>query len=818
MSGRYGGWRRLSGATAERPDLLDLGKKLLAEVDTQRQLSGVKTLSQRRTLPDGSVVEAGFTYDHPWINVTAGPKEGGRIEARSIEGFIVRPSDATDQWENADLNHVVLTPSGSGFVAAFYDEAHRPAGYDSRPLYGEWLPDGLLRYGNVDWRPADESVWVSWMGPSGRYFGYGFGSYGAGPWVFLHGKVLFDCENPEHVAVLDGIANGGLIVRGACILRAGLASHLLVALRDDNIGEYLLRVRLESPTMQTKLAGLGVQGAAHEFADVEVLASSAELLLVAESDFPDGYHPYCFNSDGTEARRIFYKSGTTYEVQIIEDADGVWSRNVVEATTYGSTETWSAERAYAPAGSYALTYWVDSGGGTFTSHSMSGHHHQSYDEGTATETVGTIEPITLSSISYTNVPEATTQKFAVDFWNGEWRYAHQHLSVTTNTSNYACDMSVNSSRDTGYFALGPSGPGGEDGPFIGEPATFDATLVMRATLDESFVQIDGGIQCDFLSQTFGDATQTAIVYTLNESQHELLPFATELDTSHIYDEGNESDRSWSASYSRSVVETNTDLYLNFLDLRFNCASYQTRVETTTTTVAGSESASRTSLMTGGVEDVDTVGDYDASYKVDGMPVDISTQVVWTTRNIVNGVQLEEIVQADVPSGSSTSEDFDGDIIDWLGLWLSGTGYLSTTQIVSNTTWLSEMGSMLSSVGPHVPWHAVYVSLGDPAGTPSPLTYTDTNSGSSTFFDPTPDGVTTTTDHAGIAHDGYGSWLPVKSAWIAAFTRPENRDGQDEYASLGSHAGLDALLAAYPGAVRLNPVGYLSRVIVARKVP
>ena len=72
MSGRYSGWRKLKGDTADRPDLLDLGKKLLGYLDNQRTLSGVPTMGVQTTLPDGSVVWARWLGNLPEIMVKEG--------------------------------------------------------------------------------------------------------------------------------------------------------------------------------------------------------------------------------------------------------------------------------------------------------------------------------------------------------------------------------------------------------------------------------------------------------------------------------------------------------------------------------------------------------------------------------------------------------------------------------------------------------------------------------------------------------------------------------------------------------------------------
>lgn len=59
---RYPFWHKKRGDGPIAPALINLGKKLLARLDEQRRLSGVKTLQAQASLPDGSIVRAAF-YD-----------------------------------------------------------------------------------------------------------------------------------------------------------------------------------------------------------------------------------------------------------------------------------------------------------------------------------------------------------------------------------------------------------------------------------------------------------------------------------------------------------------------------------------------------------------------------------------------------------------------------------------------------------------------------------------------------------------------------------------------------------------------------------
>ncbi len=200
MSGRWGQWRKLIGDVT-RPDLLDVGKKALAYLANQRQLSGVKTLSLRQELPDGSIVLARFIGDMPVIDILPGP--GGareRIAVPMLYGFVTKPRlfgavidpfpvDITN-GENAygEKAHTILTDVKRNdeeptWQRYFFDESFQvdpPGG-----LYERLFPDGLLDCGNVDWRDGNDRLAVTWIGPPGRSVGIGHSDY-----VFYNGKKI----------------------------------------------------------------------------------------------------------------------------------------------------------------------------------------------------------------------------------------------------------------------------------------------------------------------------------------------------------------------------------------------------------------------------------------------------------------------------------------------------------------------------------------------------------------------------------------------------------------------------------------------------
>lgn len=195
---RYTGWRRLSGDTADRPDLLDFGKKLLGYLDGQRQLSGVKTLSIERTLPDGSVVRARFDYDIPVIEVLAANPAAGAGPDTFLSGLVAEPRTFANYTAFGAKAETLLVPFNTGtpdekWASYFFDSTYGTGGqYQKTPQGKPLFTDGLTLGGNLDWRSKDESLTVNWFGPASRYFPE---NGGFGQWVFRNGEVIFDAGN-----------------------------------------------------------------------------------------------------------------------------------------------------------------------------------------------------------------------------------------------------------------------------------------------------------------------------------------------------------------------------------------------------------------------------------------------------------------------------------------------------------------------------------------------------------------------------------------------------------------------------------------------
>jgi len=216
VSGRYGQWRRLVGDT-ERPDLLDLGKKLLGYLDQQQRLGAPPTLTVQRELPDGSRVRARFVYGTPIIEVLAGrPGEGAADELEPVQGFVARPNTAGHKGE------VLLSRSRGTWNNRFYQlppadlEAPTSGQYKTGRRGVDLFADGLLSSGNLDWRNRDESFVVSFFGPCDRYFNQeGNGRTPYSRFAFINGDCVLD------IADLPATSDFRDVLLGAGVTQAG---------------------------------------------------------------------------------------------------------------------------------------------------------------------------------------------------------------------------------------------------------------------------------------------------------------------------------------------------------------------------------------------------------------------------------------------------------------------------------------------------------------------------------------------------------------------------------------------------------------------
>ena len=814
MAGRYSDWARVQGDTSD-PSLLNLGRKLLGDLDTRRRLGGIEggVLVQEAQLPDGRRVRARYIGNQPIVEISV-PERVNRkkVIPLTIEGFVARPSPDSDQWENVAKNHVLMQVRGADtdFTAWFFNDGYRDAaGYDEAPLYARIFPDGIGRYGNVDWINADASVVLSWMGPSGRYFGATDNPRGA-PWVFLHGQVLFDFTAAGATdALADAIPApvGDLGVRGACVRLDGLTSWLYVAARDESTGEYLLRYRLQSPVMRNRLMGAGLNAPVHLLADCETDYASGELLLAATTSMSfDGVHPYYFNTDGTEARRLYDDStGTAYEVQLVrtdEDPES-WARNVTTYTA-SKTEYEDASRALAGSvGSWERTWdftYIDNDPPEDTHtevQTFTGTHEYPWDwdepvgndgfspiEEPAHE-VGEASMVSASSITGGSVPSADTLPFAVDFKAGAWVYAHMYLASETHSSTLSATPSV-----TGTWALEVDGDP-NDGWMVG---TDVISLSYSLTIAESRTGVVEGFRTDFIDVPAVDTMTHEATITVSYA-HDSTQYTNPAQTD-----------TYSATNNRSATDDKTSVIqgvdLLTLDLRHDLAYYYLRTTTTTVEAAGGATESSTTTP---------IDDFTI-----GLERTITETMAWDTRLIVNGVLLHSIHEDGTPSvieetvelpdfvsntGMGMFRNFFNDSISYDG------GFVDANAVLGQLS----VEYMNSAGAPGLSWHCLYGNVGPEA---TPTSYSDSDPVSLSYFPPMYGGVETHRDYVDDTSDNYGSWALVKDHYVLSHQQPEHRNGEGKFALFSSLAGVDTLRDAHTGAVRMHPVGYISKTIVA----
>lgn len=348
---RHSGWRRLRGDT-DRPDLLDLGKKLLGYLDNQRRLSGVRTLEIQRTTPDGAVVRAQWVGDLPIISVLAPAPSLPPPDEEAAGGFVVWPSDATRVWELTPEPAVYLELGGRGYSRYYHDSAHANAATPAGS-YAPWFPGApsptLQDAGNVDWRSADEKHSVTWHGPKSRYW-VSKPTEGAstdtdlethGKKVYRMGQVLFDWNllgatlmplvdgmtaYPWELDVARCVVFGAAIERGesdALLVVMRLAGSSVASIGDDSL--YAL-YRVPLPDYAAKRRVLTLPPAEDITAEAALFVDGRPGGVGTDRVMNHGFgHPWLFNSRATQARCLHY---LMTELVLERDAQGAWSFRV----------------------------------------------------------------------------------------------------------------------------------------------------------------------------------------------------------------------------------------------------------------------------------------------------------------------------------------------------------------------------------------------------------------------------------------------------------------------------------------------------------
>jgi hypothetical protein len=190
--GRFSDPFKRVGAVDVPPGLLDLGKRLLGQLETRQRFGAPPTLVLRKANAEG-VAEARMIYGRPQVTYTVfrGLEDPARQQS---ELFVVTAANGADSTTNdATFPQQILDPGRNR--TSFYSEAI--AGFDAfvgrKGQYELTFPDGLRYAGNVDWVSA-AGVRISWYGPLRRYWYDTFRrpQFQYGQWVFLNGAILLD--------------------------------------------------------------------------------------------------------------------------------------------------------------------------------------------------------------------------------------------------------------------------------------------------------------------------------------------------------------------------------------------------------------------------------------------------------------------------------------------------------------------------------------------------------------------------------------------------------------------------------------------------
>ncbi len=263
MAGRYDDWFHRRGGN-DRPDLVSIAKKLLGYLEEQRQLTGVKTQSIERKLPDGSIVRASFFGDIPKATIITSGGEETTIEYKAA---------------------IITWPGVSGAVRISQlhpQEAMKPPGRGSAGVWGhrKYKELEVDESGNIDWRDFREEVVLSWRGPKARYF-KGAATEPFGTKVYYNGAVVYTVGDEALGANPVVLAGTNKRVEGACVN----GTKLLVVVRSLNTSVYYV--------LATSFINF-------------VAGTVWTLIGTRPSAYPEyGYgHSVFFNSKGTEGRTI----------------------------------------------------------------------------------------------------------------------------------------------------------------------------------------------------------------------------------------------------------------------------------------------------------------------------------------------------------------------------------------------------------------------------------------------------------------------------------------------------------------------------------
>lgn len=312
---RYIDWTHIKviGSVAAAAPWVAEGRKMLGYVWDEAERTGLGVHQLVRTMKDGTVIIAEKHGSIP--RITIAPTEGGGDERRNkIRGFVCKPTstDLPNSW-NEDHPEAAIVSSGDTEWATLYFDRRDPPWEDVPAPKSTYpriaglaaFPEGLNKYGNVDWL-GDKEERVSWMGSELRYFNVE--NQPRGPCVYRAGKVLFDLADTEDY--------GSWHVRGACIR----GMNLLVVIASESAND-------TNGSATYRLLRVGLQTAPPENGLANLIALTDDVESLWTDSYGKSAESYFFNQSGTVACWCGGSAADFKDYQLvtleIEEEDGV---------------------------------------------------------------------------------------------------------------------------------------------------------------------------------------------------------------------------------------------------------------------------------------------------------------------------------------------------------------------------------------------------------------------------------------------------------------------------------------------------------------
>jgi len=596
------------------------GRKYLGELEDQMKYGVISSNTRRVINAAGVVFILSILMGYPIITIDARALANNPPSvAKSMQGFVVRPAGNTNYTSSTEDNFIVLDPK-SAWKPYFYQPSDYPASpafpvgqqkidSTSRQLFQDGAQhgyssphlDGLQYGGNVDWRNANESLILTWFGPLTRYL-EDQGTFTSR--VFFHGQVLFDCapltaagffgDTSAYSADYGG--NDGIIT-GACIANdPNVGTVLLAVVRFGSAGdgfwpqkEYLLRLRLKT----TDARGVGGPSAAiWSLVPATATTLAGDPVVIGSNDIAtdvyDAKHPWFFNSTGTEARCIRYRtdmSGVYVEsLECVLSSDGGFSENAQAyptATLTSNTSATTYTGAVLSGSVSGASVWSGATpppSGTPIISLLSGTFYASPVLSTVFGHTPIIDSPTYmgfgTDASYTEVmaPSVSQALIAVDYRDDIPVYAYGLPPSWHGTGSQSGSVS-------GSYSDAPSVSETTWGAPVSFTDTISITTHCDTTLSYSLTGVNGGLRTDWMTVNATNSRTTSLTAS-NETITTISGSATSVMSGGpipTYGGLNWSTltsvKTISAPADLSDAQESDTLYLWYLDLRFKWLVY-----------------------------------------------------------------------------------------------------------------------------------------------------------------------------------------------------------------------------------------------------